>query len=46
LNDSPAWIEGLQSLAMQHMGGWRLEGVSATHREDSRTAALAMGAKD
>ena len=46
LNDSPAWIEGLQSLAMQHMGGWRLEGVSAKHREDSRTAALAMGAKD
>jgi ferrochelatase len=46
LNDSPAWIEGLQSLAMQHMSGWRLEGVSAKHREDSRTAALAMGAKD
>jgi len=46
LNDSPAWIEGLHELALQHMGGWRLEGGSSEQREDSRSAALDMGAQD
>ena len=46
LNDSAAWIQGMASVAMQHMGGWALEGASETERADSRTAALSMGAED
>jgi len=46
LNDSAAWIQGMASVAMQHMGGWALEGASETERADSRTAALSMGAAD
>jgi len=44
LNDSAAWIQGMASVAMQHMGGWSLEGASEKERADSRTAALSMGA--
>ena len=46
LNDSPAWIDGLQAVAVQHMGGWALGGLSEADRAQSRTAALAMGATD
>ena len=46
LNDSQAWIDGLQSVAVQHMGGWALGGLSEVDRAQSRTAALAMGATD
>jgi ferrochelatase len=46
LNESPAWISGLASVALQHMGGWTLEGSTETERAQSRTAALAMGAAD
>jgi len=46
LNDSPAWIEGLHDVALQHMGGWDLQGLSPTQQAHSRAAALAMGADD
>jgi ferrochelatase len=46
LNDSPAWIEGLHDVALQHMGGWDLQGLSPTQQAQSRAAALAMGADD
>ena len=46
LNDSPAWIEGLHAVALQHMGGWNLAGAPTAERERSRSAALAMGAID
>jgi len=46
LNDSPAWIDGLQAVAVQHMGGWALGGLSEADRAQSRAAALAMGATD
>ena len=46
LNDSPAWIEGLHAVALQHMGGWNLNGLSPTQQAQSRAAALAMGAND
>ena len=46
LNDSPAWIEGLHEVALQHMGGWNLAGAPTAERERSRSAALSMGAID
>lgn len=46
LNESPAWISGLASVALQHMGGWTLEGSTETERAHTRAAALAMGAAD
>ena len=46
LNDSPAWIEGLHAVALQHMGGWNLNGLSPIQQAQSRAAALAMGAND
>ncbi len=46
LNDSPACIEGLHDVALQHMGGWDLQGLSPTQQAQSRAAALAMGADD
>ena len=46
LNDSPAWMEGLHAVALQHMGGWKLDGLSPTQQAQSRAAALAMGAND
>lgn len=46
LNDSPAWIECLHDVALQHMGGWDLQGLSPTQQAQSRAAALAMGADD
>ena len=46
LNDSPLWIKGLQAAAMQHMAGWDLEGVPEQARQQSRAAALGMGASN
>ena len=46
LNDSPAWIDGLHAIALQHMGGWNLAGAPTAERERSRSAALSMGAID
>ena len=46
LNDSPAWIDGLHAIALQHMGGWNLAGAPTAERERSLSAALAMGAID
>ena len=46
LNDSPAWIDGLHAIALQHMGGWNLAGAPTAERARSRSAALSMGAID
>ena len=46
LNDSPAWMDGLHAVALQHMGGWNVDGISPTQQAQSRAAALAMGAAD
>jgi ferrochelatase len=46
LNDNPAWIQGLQDIAMVHLSGWPLSGGSAQEQAASRQAALAMGASD
>jgi ferrochelatase len=46
LNDSPAWMDGLHAVALQHMGGWNLDGLAPTQQAQSRSAALAMGAAD
>ena len=46
LNDSPAWIDGLEAISKQHMAGWNLEGPSPAVNQQSRNAALALGATD
>jgi hypothetical protein len=33
-------------VALQHMGGWNVDGISPTQQAQSRAAALAMGAAD
>ena len=47
LNDSPAWIDGMTTLAEEHLQGWpTLATHDAADLSRSRELALAMGAKD
>ena len=46
LNDSPAWINALHSIADTHMSGWAMPQNTSAEREASRQAALAMGSSD
>jgi ferrochelatase len=39
LNNSPAWMQGLQEIAKNHMSGWELQGNSAQANDLSRQAA-------
>jgi ferrochelatase len=46
LNDDPAWIRALGTLAATHLGGWPTKQTpDAANLAGSRAAALAMGAK-
>ncbi|MDZ7918459.1 ferrochelatase [Rhodoferax sp.] len=46
LNDDPEWITALCNLAQKHLQGWpTLEAPDAAELQASRTAALALGAK-
>ncbi len=46
LNDSPDWITALSAVAQNHMQGWPLQAPDVQALENSRAAALALGAKD
>lgn len=47
LNDSPAWIDGMASLAEQHLQGWPTRSpVDEAALATSREQALALGAQD
>jgi ferrochelatase len=47
LNDDPEWVTALCNVAQQHLLGWNtLEATDARALEASRTAALALGAKN
>ena len=47
LNDSPAWIDGMATLAEQHLQGWPTQTTSsAAELAVSRERALALGAPD
>jgi ferrochelatase len=45
LNDSETWIQGLHGLSKEHMGGWSLQGPTASSLAISREQALSLGAK-
>ena len=53
LNDSPAWIDALSQVALQHMSGWDTQNPSPAQAQaklqalsQSRELALALGAKN
>ena len=46
LNDSPEWIAALAAITQQHLQGWPTGTPDAAALAASRTAALALGAKD
>jgi ferrochelatase len=47
LNDEPAWIAAMASLAERHLGGWDTQAApDAAALQLGREAALALGAKD
>ena len=44
LNDSPAWVQGMHSIAREHMGGWPLQAPNPADLQTSRDQALTLGA--
>jgi ferrochelatase len=46
LNDSPAWIDALQGVVLQHTQGWPLGQADTRALQASREAALGLGARD
>jgi ferrochelatase len=45
LNDSPAWIDALAKIAIQHMQGWPSQPETAAELQQRRERALAVGAR-
>jgi ferrochelatase len=46
LNAEPRWIEALAQLVRQHTAGWPVQPPAAAALDESRAAALALGAPD
>jgi ferrochelatase len=46
LNNEPAWIEALSTVAHQHLQGWDLSPPADSELAASRTHALSLGAKN